>query len=468
MTHGLPPVLHPKFFEMRRVGNVSNVFAQRFGQRLSLVYKLEKMIKSVAHCDDNPHTAEEREAVLTELRAITASPHFCNSKRYPALLRYVVENTLAGRSNLLKERTIGIEVFDRPPTYETTADAVVRFTAAEVRKRLHLYYSDHQSSAGVRISLPAGSYIPEFLHDSEVLSRQPELLDAQTRNTSDPKIRTFPAKAGQIDLQPSDNQADISASGNLAKRSRIWAWTAIAAILLIVMVAGFSLKQRDITSRGALQRFWAPVVGNQQSVLICTGGVVDKQDNFSGVVTADKNSEYPFVSMQIAAALVPISGLIERSGATAKLLSAPTTPLSELREHPVIVLGGYNNRWAMRLLESKPFQFTPEPNESIADRAHPEVQWSRDRAIPYSSADDYGLVARFRDTTTGNWVIVLAGLGRNGTEAAGLFATSPEYMKTLEGQIPGGFANQNIEAVIKVGVIEGKTGAPSILAVRSW
>jgi hypothetical protein len=96
------------------------------------------------------------------------------------------------------------------------------------------------------------------------------------------------------------------------------------------------------------------------------------------------------------------------------------------------------------------------------------VHWSRDRNIPYSSADDYAVVARFRDTTTGNWVVVLAGLGRNGTEAAAEFATSREHMQTLEEQIPGGIGNRNIEAVIKAQVVEGKTGAPSLLAVHSW
>src|ERR1035441_1442915 len=49
--------------------------------------------------------------------------------------------------------------------------------------------------------------------------------------------------------------------------------------------------------------------------------------------------------------------------------------------------------------------------------------------LPYSSADDYALVARFHDATTDSWVVVLAGVGRNGTEAAAQFATSPHYMQ---------------------------------------
>ena len=98
----------------------------------------------------------------------------------------------------------------------------------------------------------------------------------------------------------------------------------------------------------------------------------------------------------------------------------------------------------------------------------PQVRWSRDPGVSYSSADDYALVARYRDTTTDSWVVVLAGIGRNGTEAAAEFASSPHYMQLLRDQLGIGFDARNIEAVLKVSVIDGKTGAPSILAVHSW
>ena len=77
-------------------------------------------------------------------------------------------------------------------------------------------------------------------------------------------------------------------------------------------------------------------------------------------------------------------------------------------------------------------------------------------------------MARFRDTTTDGWVVVLAGVGRNGTEAAAQFATSSHYMQLLRDRLGSDISNRNMEAVLKVNVIDGKTGAPSILAVRAW
>src|SRR5215469_13502010 len=121
------------------------------------------MNKTLVHQEAiSPQFPQQRDAILGELQSVIESPYFCNSKRYPALLRYIVENALAGNSDRLKERTLGIEVFDRPPTYDTNADTIVRYTAGEVRKRLLLYYSDGGRISSIRISLPVGSYVPEF------------------------------------------------------------------------------------------------------------------------------------------------------------------------------------------------------------------------------------------------------------------------------------------------------------------
>ena len=74
----------------------------------------------------------------------------------------MVENTLQGHGDMLKERTIGIEVFGRPTSYDPSDDATVRVKAGEVRKRLGLYYSEHGSGNPLRIELPSGTYVPEF------------------------------------------------------------------------------------------------------------------------------------------------------------------------------------------------------------------------------------------------------------------------------------------------------------------
>ena len=64
--------------------------------------------------------------------------------------------------DLLKERTIGIDVFGRSTSYEPSDDATVRVKAGDVRKRLSIYYAEQGARDPVRIELPAGTYVPEF------------------------------------------------------------------------------------------------------------------------------------------------------------------------------------------------------------------------------------------------------------------------------------------------------------------
>jgi len=108
-------------------------------------------------------TGSPDEAVRAELNRILESVPFRTSKRCSEFLKYVVERTLSGQSSNLKERLVGIELFQLPPDFDTSQHAIVRVTANEVRKRLaQCYLADGGSHLPVRIDLPPGSYSPEF------------------------------------------------------------------------------------------------------------------------------------------------------------------------------------------------------------------------------------------------------------------------------------------------------------------
>src|SRR3569833_3187029 len=107
---------------------------------------------------EQPALTFDPAAIREQLQKLLSHPLFANSKRYPALLAYIVEQTLAGNGSELKERSIGIEVFGRAPTYDANADPVVRITAGEVRKRLSLYYYESAHTGELVIELPIGSY----------------------------------------------------------------------------------------------------------------------------------------------------------------------------------------------------------------------------------------------------------------------------------------------------------------------
>jgi len=73
---------------------------------------------NLPNLDRNQVEELEARAIREQLDRLLLHQTFRNSKRYPALLRYVVEHTLKGNVEQLKERTLGIEVFGRELDYD--------------------------------------------------------------------------------------------------------------------------------------------------------------------------------------------------------------------------------------------------------------------------------------------------------------------------------------------------------------
>src|SRR5271170_5251470 len=109
-----------------------------------------------------PKTAEEKDQVRRQMNRLLETTHFKNSRRYPALFRFIVEETLEGRGEFLKERLLGVRVFNRPPDYDTADDPIARVTIAEIRKRIAQYYHEEAHASEMRIELMPGRYEPEF------------------------------------------------------------------------------------------------------------------------------------------------------------------------------------------------------------------------------------------------------------------------------------------------------------------
>src|SRR5437667_8483994 len=125
--------------------------------------------------------AEQVQLVRNELESVIASDAFTGSKRCQDFLRLVIDHTLAGDLDELRERMIGVEMFHRRADYDTSNDAVVRVRATEVRKRLAQYYRETKVAPVVRIDLLPGSYVPEF-HWAV-----PPSIDGGTTKTLPPK-----------------------------------------------------------------------------------------------------------------------------------------------------------------------------------------------------------------------------------------------------------------------------------------
>jgi TolB-like protein len=133
--------------------------------------------------------------IRAELERILASKGFATAGRLSRLLRYVVDKTVAGEADQLKEYAVGVEVFDRDANYDTRLDSIVRVEAGRLRTRLDEYYNGEGATSQIRISLPRGGYVAQF----EVINKpEPQVIDTPKGVSPRRSWAAWPLTAGLI------------------------------------------------------------------------------------------------------------------------------------------------------------------------------------------------------------------------------------------------------------------------------
>ena len=100
--------------------------------------------------------------IYRQLNKIIAHPIFSGSEILCKFLFYVVNETLTGNANRIKEYTIAVKVLNKPKHFEPQKDAIVRIHASRLRRTLINYYKSSDGDHEVTISIPKGRYIPIF------------------------------------------------------------------------------------------------------------------------------------------------------------------------------------------------------------------------------------------------------------------------------------------------------------------
>jgi hypothetical protein len=403
-------------------------------------------------------SAEQQRLILETLASILASPHFKRSKRYPALLEYAVRNTLAGNTDVLKERIVGMEVFDRQADYDPTTDSVVRMAASEVRKRLALYYSVNPN-APVRIDLPIGSYTPEFCFQKE--------LDAE-------KIETYPG-GGNQNNDPNRESRPPLVDPRMTRRRWVVPIAAAGAALVTLIVWRMML----LNSAQPVEKFWAPLEKSQATVLISLGESSRKMppaweaelpDNAMALyMQRMTNGPVPDIT---AANL--ISQHLANHGGKSEIRMATSTQFSDLRMVPAVLLGaGQASPWTMRLGSNLRYQFGVSDGGAvhlIVDKSNPTSHdWRVDLRLPYDQVvADYALVTRQLNPSTGQWWVGIGGSTTLSTPETVHALLDPSAMKALEAQLPRGWEKKNLQFVIQFTLLNGNCGGMHVVATNVW
>jgi hypothetical protein len=434
----------------------------------------------------HPKTDGEKQLVQSQLEKTVGDGLFAASRRYSGLLRYIVEQTLADNEDNLKERTLGVEVFHRPPDYDTNLDPVVRHCAAEVRKRLAQYYQSPAHAGELRIELNPGSYVPAFVQPAS---------GAPTLDVTQVDVLSQPEQTSQL------------------RRTRKIDWLAGLAltgvIIALILVLG-ARYWRHFEKKSALEEVWSPLLTSGKPILFCIGGSLvvtypggsqlnelqsGADEDSSLRASVDKNDFVPFSDVQV---LTSFQSLVEAHGRVFRTQNFRTTTSSQLRQGPVVLIGALNNDWTLNRTSTLRFHFEGLENQNtsrwleggnqfpcgkpgqpvcapntvywIADRQHPESRAWQVSVIHLESdvLKDYAIAARFTDESTGQMVLVAAGIAGSGTRAAGEFLTDEASLKQLADSAGTDWGKKNFEVVLSTQVVKEMQGKPKVEAKTFW
>lgn len=406
----------------------------------------------------------QKQQVLDTLRLVLQSPQFSKSKRYPALLQYIVRHTLSGEYDALRERALAAEVFDRPAGYDSSTDSTVRTIAGEVRKRITAYFSEHTETP-VRIDLPLGSYVAEF-----------RFVVQPGHETVHPLAQEQPAAMfveGATDVAPLQ-----PATLPLIKPKALLGGS-VLAVVLVALAGVFLWKHSHDPIK---QSFWWPVLHTGVPAVVVVGGGPDPGDTegtpnvAGGDAPIRENYRNTFGNtVAVAAVCDAFRGLGRDCHIT------PAQSSDDFQNSSLVLIGAFDNVLTNRFLSPLRYQFQSTPSDAsggagelravrIVDTGDPTGNgaWRRPGSSTVKTSTDYALLARFHSDLNDGEVAVIAGLTAEGTASAAEFASSLDRIRETTARAPKNWGGLNFEAILQIDMIDGEPGHIQVIATQFW
>jgi hypothetical protein len=411
--------------------------------------------------------------IRRELQQVLTSPVFHGSKRCQQFLEYVCVKSLAGEGGALKERTVAVEVFGRPPHIDLGEDTIVRVGAREVRKRLAQYYTTPEGAASeIRIDLPSGSYAPEFRYVTALPEREAPA-----------------APAMPVPIVPAEPP----------RHNRHWLVWGSVALFAVVAALGIVRLNAPGPNLSAFQRFWEPVLHSREPLLIAVAHPIVYHPSARALQLSEQNVAAQDTPVQRPVQVAPekldgsdlvpvlnqyvgfgdmivaneVTAMLARQSHAVQVRLASHIEFGDLRNVQTLLIGAVTNRWTMEMQQAWRFRFNwmPGARAVIVDtQATPPAgrQWSIVAQDDGSASEDYILVCRTHSPSTGAWLMVAAGLKQFGTEAAGHLLADPEQLGAILRKLPAGWESKNVQLVLHAKVIRNTPALPDLVASCVW
>src|ERR1035437_1416208 len=172
------------------------------------------------------------QAERAELEALLSSESFARSPIVAQMLKYICERHFSGQAQEIKEYNIAVEAFGRPVDFDQARDSIVRVEAHRLRKRLREYYVQDGAEHEIRIVLPPGNYVPQFIRRAALVEPTAE---AEAAAVLPEEVAEDTGAAIAVDAvaaaEPSPPEFHPAAQQPIS----VWRWVALLGFALVVL-----------------------------------------------------------------------------------------------------------------------------------------------------------------------------------------------------------------------------------------
>lgn len=161
---------------------------------------------------------------------------FQRSPVLSGLLRYLIDETIAGRARTLKSFIVAVDALGRKQDFDSASDSSARVQMGRLRKTLEIYYAQNAPSAGGCIYLLRGSYVVHL--DSRELA-YPKLPPFQNAQES---------SVGEDAAHASQQAGSAQTSIPFYRRSFLLPFLILLVISLVTAAADVTQRKPPIVS----------------------------------------------------------------------------------------------------------------------------------------------------------------------------------------------------------------------------
>jgi hypothetical protein len=443
-------------------------------------------------------TEQNVASLQTHLKEIIDGAAFKGSHRSGQFLKYIVDQAIAGRFEALRERAIGIELFGRSPSYDTGEDAIVRVTASEVRKRLLQHYGASGPGSEFRISLPAGSYVPEIIrtpHYGEKAEANGTIAEPGVASpiVLEPPVSS-PLNLPDPTARPHNLPTDVT-----SRLSNKWALFAVACLVLNIALWGiFVLVSRPTRAPSARILPWAAFFHPDRPTILVTSdpNIAEIQGLTKTTVSASDyaNQRYLPLVGSVSPEILHFSRDILRGDKAANVdtpiianvaelgrensAKISVRPARDLRlsdldtESNFIFLGSpRSNPWTGLFSDQLDFRFQLDgtSQQEIIENARPRSGESASyiaTAKGYETGESFATISFLANPDHVGQLLLLGGVNAEGTKAAGELVTNTQALSTVLTQcgIRSSLPTQHFQLLLRVNVMAGSPRNFEVLA----